>query len=147
MFKKLLLALAVALPMSAMAQKFGTVNIDEVGAAMPEAAAMQNQMAETAKKYEEMDKDPAVTETMKELKMQEIQERAQKIEQFRQTATQDLQRQQEQLMAPIQQKLMDAIKSVGAEGGFTFIFPTDLGLYQGTDVVDVTPLVRAKLGI
>ena len=53
MFKKLLLALAVALPMSAMAQKFGTVNIDEVGAAMPEAAAMQNQMAETAKKYED----------------------------------------------------------------------------------------------
>ena len=37
-----------------------------------------------------------MTETMKELKMQEIQERAQKIEQFRQTATQDLQRQQEQ---------------------------------------------------
>lgn len=165
MLKKLLLAIVIALPMSALAQKFGTVNIDEVGAAMPEATAMQNQMAETAKKYEDefaklqealnqqyaefqtMQNDASVTDTMKELKMQDIQERAQKIEQFRQTATQDLQRQQEQLMAPIQQKLMDAIKSVGAEGGFTFIFPTDLGLYQGADVVDVTPLVRAKLGI
>lgn len=165
MLKKLLLAIVIALPMSAFAQKFGIVNIDEVGAAMPEATAMQNQMAETSKKYEDeftklqealnqqyaefqnMQNDASVTDTMKELKMQDIQERAQKIEQFRQTATQDLQRQQEQLMAPIQQKLMDAIKSVGAEGGFTFIFPAGVDVYQGADVVDVTPLVRAKLGL
>jgi len=34
-------------------------------------------------------------------------------------ASQDIQKQQEALFAPIQQKLMDAIKSVGAEGKFT----------------------------
>ena len=81
--------------------------------------------------------------------MQEIQDKANKVEQFRQTATQDLQRQQEQLMAPIQSKINDAVKAVGAEGGYTFIFPSEpsLILYQGTDVTDVTAAVKAKLGL
>ena len=81
--------------------------------------------------------------------MQEIQDEGQKVEQFRQQATQDLQRQNEQLMAPILQKITEAIKSVGQEGSFTFIFPNEpsLLLYQGTDVTDVTPLVKTKLGI
>ena len=52
-------------------------------------------------------------------------------------------------MAPIQSKLNDAVKAVGAEGSYTFIFPNEpaMLLYTGTDVVDVTPAVRAKLGI
>ena len=76
--------------------------------------------------------------------MQEIQDKGQKVEQFRQQATQDLQRQNEQLMAPILQKITEAIKSVGQEGSFTFIFPNEpsLLLYQGTDVTDVTPSSR-----
>lgn len=81
--------------------------------------------------------------------MQEIQDRAGKVEQFRQTATQDLQRQQEQLMAPIQSKINEAVKTVGKEGSFTFIFPEEpaLILYQGADVTDVTALVKTKLGL
>ena len=62
---------------------------------------------------------------------------------------QNIQRLQEQLTMPIQTKLTDAVKSVGAEGGFTFIMPNEqaLLLYKGNDVVDVTPQVRAKLGL
>ncbi len=41
MFKKILLAIAVALPLGAMAQKFGTVDLDAVFQAMPETAAAQ----------------------------------------------------------------------------------------------------------
>ncbi len=41
MFKKLLLALAVALPLSTMAQKFGVVDLNAVFTSMPEAAEMQ----------------------------------------------------------------------------------------------------------
>lgn len=167
MIKKLILALLVALPLSAAAQKFGTVDIDQVLQVMPEVADMQRQITEASQKYEaefqklveEVNKlytefqsiadDPATPQTIKERRMQEIQDRQQKVEQFRNTATQDLQRQQEQLMGPIQGRLTDAIKAVGQEGGFTFIFPNDpsLVLYQGTDVVDVTATVKAKLGI
>lgn len=167
MIKKLLLALLVALPISAAAQKFGTFNFDEVITAMPEIADMQKQLTESSQKYEaefqklqeELNKlytdyqaiqnDPSTPESIKERRLQEIQDRAQKVEQFRQTATQDLQRLQEQLTAPIQQRINDAVKAVGQENGFTFIFPLEpsLILYQGADVIDVTPLVKTKLGI
>ncbi len=167
MLKKLVLVLAVVLPMSAFAQKFGTVNLETVLTAMPESTAMQEQMNEASKKYEaefqklqeELQKlytdfqaiqnDANTPESIKERRMQEIQDRAAKVDQFRQTASQDLQRQHEQLMAPIEQKLRDAIKAVGQEGGFTFVFPSDPGLilYQGNDVTDVTPLVKTKRGI
>lgn len=167
MFKKIVLALALALPLSVMAQKFGVVNIEAVFAAMPETTEMQNQLMETSKKYEdefaklqeEVNKlytdyqaianDANTPESIKERRIQEIQEKANKVEQFRNTAQQDLARLQEQLAAPIQQKLNDAIKSVGVEGGFTFIFPDQEGLilYKGADVTDVTEAVNVKLGI
>ena len=169
MIKKLLLAIAVALPMCAAAQtpKFGIVEVEPIFQSLPETTAAQNQITEASKKYEDefaklqeefnkkytefqnLTKDTTTPESIKERRMQEIQDRAAKVDQFRQTASQDLQRQHEQLMAPIEQKLRDAIKAVGQEGGFTFVFPSDPGLilYQGNDVTDVTPLVKTKLGI
>lgn len=44
---------------------------------------------------------------------------------------------------------MDAIKSVGAEGKFTYIFDLayPIVIYQGVPSEDVTPLVKAKLGL
>lgn len=167
MLKKALLALALTLPVCAMAQKFGTVDTQAVVAAMPESAAAENTIKETSQKYEaefaklqeEVNKlfadyqtiqnDASTLQTIKDARMKEIQERAQKVDQFRNVAMQDLQRLEEQLMAPIQQKFDEAVKAVGAEGNFTMIFPATPGLilYQGTDVVDVTPLVRTKLGI
>lgn len=165
--KKILLALLVAIPMFAFAQapKFGVVNTQTIAEAMPELKAAQEQVQASTQKYEEELKklqekiekdfadfqalDASTPESIKERRMQEIQDRAAKVDQFRQTASQDLQRQHEQLMAPIEQKLRDAIKAVGQEGGFTFVFPSDPGLilYQGNDVTDVTPLVKTKLGI
>ena len=59
----------------------------------------------------------------------------------------DLQRQQQQLMAPIEQKVTDAIKAVGQEGSYTFIFQDGMALFAGSTVEDVTPAVKAKLGI
>ena len=79
--------------------------------------------------------------------MQEMQELDAKIQQFRETATQDLQRQQQQLMAPIQENVIKAIQTVGAEGGYTFVFETMVPVYVGTDVTDITPLVKTRLGI
>ena len=166
MIKKLVLLLAVILPMSVFAQKFGSVNVEEIITAMPEHQAAEAQINEASKKYEaefqklteELNKlytdfqaiqnDPDTPDTIKELRMQDIQERGANVDKFRATAQQDLQRQSEQLMAPIQQKVFDAIKAVGQEGNFTAIVPFEtVFLYQGPDVEDVTPKVKAKLGI
>lgn len=167
MFKRIILAIAIILPMSAFAQKFGVVDLESVFQAMPEATAMQTQLTESSKKYEdefqklrgELDKlyaefqtlanDKDTPDSIKERRMQEIQEREQNANQFRTTAQQDLTRLQEQLIAPIQQKIQEAVKAVGVEGDYTFIFPNEqsLLLYQGSTVVDVTSAVKGKLGL
>lgn len=167
MIKKLILAVALMLPMSMLAQKFGVVELESVFTAMPEYTAMQTQLTDTQRQYEEefgrlqeevtrliteyqtIADDANTPQSIKERRIQEIQERDQRVNQFRNTASQDLQRLQEQLAAPIQQRITDAIQAVGTEGGYTFIYPKEpaMLLYIGSDVTDVTPAVRAKLGI
>ena len=165
MFKRIILAIAVILPMSVFAQKFGVVDIQPIFEAMPETAQMTAQLEEASKKYEtelgqlteELNKlyaeyqaiadDPNTPASIKQRRMSEIQERDQKVQQFRSTAYQDLERLNNQLSMPIQQKLFDAVKAVGAEGDFTFIFPNGQALYQGASVVDVTDMVKANRGL
>lgn len=50
-------------------------------------------------------------------------------------------------MAPVQEKLINAIKAVGTEGGFTMILPLGTAAFTSNDVIDVTPLVKTKLGV
>ena len=94
-----------------------------------------------------LENDATTPKAIKDRRMQELQESYQKIQNFQQTAGQELQRTQESLMAPIMEKLQNAIKAVGAEGGFVFIYDSTSMLYNGNGVQDVSPLVKAKLGI
>lgn len=165
MLKKIIIALLVVFPLTAMAQKFGVVDYEEVAKAMPEYTQMQTQIAEASKKYEDevgklteeinkklaelqqMDQDPNTLQSIKERRIQELNELDAKRQQFLNSAQQDLQRMQVQLMAPIETKFMDAIKAVGQEGGYVFIFPKGVSLYDGAGVEDVTTAVKAKLGV
>jgi outer membrane protein len=165
MFKKVIIALAlfIAIPFVASAQKFGTVDVQSIFQAMPERAAAENQLQEASKKYEEefkklqgefdnkfkeyQDLGTEAPQSIKERRETELQDLNNQITKFRQTASQDLEKQQQQLMAPIEQKITDAIKAVGQEGSYTYILQDGMALYQGKDVVDVTAAVKAKLGI
>lgn len=165
MIKKIIIALLVAMPMSMMAQKFGKVDVENVLTAMPEYTQVQTQLQDASSKFQaeldklqeefnkkygefqELLKDTATPESIKERRMQEIQELDNKIQQFRNSAAQDLQRQQQQLMAPVEQKFQDAIKAVGSEGNFTYISANGQFLFEGSNVEDVTALVKTKLGI
>ena len=84
---------------------------------------------------------------VKDRRMKELQDLNNKMNEFRSMAERDLQRQQEQLFAPIQQKVHDAIMAVGKEGNYTFIFEDMVPVYTGSDVIDVTDAVKAKLGV
>jgi hypothetical protein len=163
MIKKLLLAIAIAMPSMAFAQKFGIINTQPIIEAMPEMTEARTALETSSKKFEDEFKnlqdeankkftefqsmDENTPQTIKDRRMSELQELQQKMEQFRGTAQADLQRQQEQLMGPIQQKVMTAIQAVGAEGDFTMIFENMVPIYVGKNVEDVTPLVKAKLGL
>lgn len=167
MLKKFFIALAVALPLCATAQtpKFGTVNAQEIISAMPEFTEAQNTINTASKQYEDeyaklneeiqklyseyqqLENDPNTPQSIKERRIQDISDRNTKAQQFVQTAEQDLQRQQAQLMAPIQEKMIIAIKAVGANNNFTMIFPYEVPAYVSAEVIDVTALVKAELGI
>lgn len=165
MIKKLFLVALMALPMTLAAQnfKFGTVNSVEVFNLMPEKASAEQQLEALQKQYEAefvkmqeefsakykefVDAQETMPENIKQRRMQEIQEIQQRIQNFREVAASDLEEQQGKLMAPIQEKMSTAIKAVGEENGFTFIFDVNILMYSGTQAIDATPLVKAKLGL
>ena len=167
MIKKLLLAVLIAFPMCLAAQtlKFGIVNSQEIFNLMPDKATAESTLQSVAEKYqaelkklqEEFDKkyqefqalDETTPQSIKDRRMQELQENNQKIQNFQQMAAQDMQKQQETLLAPITNKIQKAIQAVGAEGGYTFIYDLSIPcvVYTGTGAEDVTAKVKAKLGI
>ena len=163
MIKKILVALAIALPSLAFGQKFAVVDTDVIMQAMPETKDAEEKVQQASatyqaefdklseeinKKYAEYQALPEDTPaSIKERRQQEIQEIAEKAQRFQQQASQDLERQHMQLLQPIQEKLLNAIKSVGAEGSYTMVLPSALPFYVGTDVTDITNAVKAKLGL
>ena len=163
MIKKILVALAIALPSMAFAQKFAVVDAETIMPLMPETKAAEEKLQQASatfqnefdklreeidKKYAEYQALPADTpESIKERRQQEMQELDQKAQRFYQQAQQDLERQHMQLLQPVQEKLLNAIKTVGAEGGYSMVFPNGIALYVGTDIVDITDAVKTKLGL
>lgn len=167
MFKKILLVAALILPMFASAQtlKIGLVDSADIIQKMPDTAAAQKQVEDVSKKYEEeygklgeeMQRLYDELKNMKEDELPAIRERKtrefsdyqQKMQQFEQNAMADIQKMNQELMAPVIQKVRSAIESVGKEGNYSLIQDKtpQLTLYYDAPVVDITPEVKAKLGI
>lgn len=84
-----------------------------------------------------------------ERRQKELQDMAQRQEQFQQEAYQSMQKAQQDAMAPIYQKLDEAIQAVGKAEGVVYIF--DLARtpipFVGAQSVDVTAKVKTQLGI
>ncbi len=167
MFKKILLVAALLFPMLASAQtlKIGLVDQNEIITKMPETTAAQKQIEDVSQKYDEeykklgeemkrlYDELQAMKEdelpAIKERKTREFTDYQQKVQQFEQNAMQDLQKMQQELMAPVFQKVRSAIESVGKEGGYSLIQDKNpqITIYFDAPVVDITNDVKAKLGV
>lgn len=169
MIKKILLAVALALPMfGASAQstlKLGLVDTNAIIQAMPETTEAQTKLQEAGKKYDEeynrlgeemkrlydeinnMKED--VLPAIRERKIRDFQDYQSKVQAFEQNAQQDLAKMQQELLAPIQLKVKSAIESVGQEGKFSLVqdYNPQLTFYFAEPVIDITPMVKAKLGI
>ena len=111
---------------------------------------METGEAEFNKKYQEfLQQADSLPKNIAERRQKELQDMAQRQQQFQQEAAQSMQKAQNDAMAPIYQKLENAIQAVGKAEGFTYIF--DLARtpipFVGTQSVDVTAKVKAQLGI
>ena len=169
MLKKILLAVALALPMfcasAQTAAKIGLVDTQSVIQAMPETTEAQKKVADASKKYEDeyarlgeemkrlyddyQNMKPDELQAIKDRKARELTDYQQKMQTFEQTAQQDLQKMQMELMGPIFTKIKSAVESVGKEGGFSLFqdYNPQMTLYFAAPTVDVTGQVKAKLGI
>ena len=165
--KKLIALLLMILPfagvVSAQEAKIAFVNTQEVFMAMPEVADMQKKLDELNAKYKKeletmqsefqkkysdfVAQQDSLTENIKVRRMQDIQDMQQRMDNFVQVAQQDVNKQQQDLVTPIQQKISDAIKAVGAEQGYTYIIDPQVLLYTGPIAIDATPMVKTKLGL
>ena len=136
MLKKIALVMLLALPMGVFAQnlKFGHINAQEIITVMPEftkaqndiqtlekqlTAELQRTQEEFNKKYQEFQQAIAkdsLPPNIAERRQKELQDMMQRQEQFQQDAQQQMAKAQNDAMAPIYQKLDNAIKAVGAAG-------------------------------
>ena len=136
--KKLIIFLLMILPLGVFAQeaKVALVNSQEIMMGMPEITDYIAQQ-------------DSLTENIKLRRTQELEDIRQRVENFTQVAQQDMNKKQQELLAPIQDKLRNAIKAVGDEKGYAYIFDNNpvIVLYTGNAAIDATPLVKAKLGL
>ena len=168
--KKLILAIsilsAVVFGTELKAQKFGYVNSQELLLAMPETKKMDTLMAKKSEEYQlqvqkmyqeyqskadNYQKKMAAGEMSKliqEATEKELATMETNIREFQQSAEEDLDKYQSQLIAPIQEKALTAIKTVAKANGYSYIFDDASGamLYK-PEGDDVSALVKKQLGI
>lgn len=167
MFKKILMLALVAIPMFAAAQtvKIGVVDTQALMKDYPAVQEANTKLTEIGKKYDTeysnlraeaqkkmeeyqtLMKDASTPDAVKERRGKELDEFAQKLQEFEQMAQQDMQKQQQEIMAPIMNTVQQAIQSIGKEGNYTIIQELGALLYYGAPAEDITPKVKARLGI
>ena len=167
MFKKLVLPLFFAIPFFAFSQntqvKLGHLDVQELFMALPERAEIESTMQKLVEQHENEIKrmedeytrklnefergQQTWDDVVKKNRVDELHSLQVKMQNYAQTARQTLQQRQEALQKPLEDKIMKAMKDVGTENGFLYIFESGSLLFKSDSAIDVTPLVKRKLGI
>ncbi len=147
--------------------KFGHINSDELIQALPEYDSatkklesfrqdlinalelMQVELNNKSEAYQKESKN--LTDIVRQTKEQELMDMNRRIQEFQQSAQQQLQEKQAELFQPVMAKIDKAIKDVGKENGFIYIFTVGQGsslvYFDETKSTNVMPLAKVKLGI
>ena len=163
--KKLILALLVALPLSAMAQKFAHFNSAEIIPAMPEYTAAQTELQSVAQQYEDEYKKmqeelqtkyedyqqnaSTMVDAVRQRREQELTDLDSRMREYYSNSQQELQQLQQTKLQEISERISKAVKEIGDAGGYVYIMDTSGGIpYISTSLsTDVTSQVKSKLGI
>ena len=156
----------LVLPMSVFAQKFGHIKSQEILLAMPEYTKAQTDIQTMQKQYEDdmkrvqdefqkkftafQEEQANLPKNILERRQNELQQLQERAMQMGQDAQRELEKAWMEMLEPIAKKIDDAIKAVGQEGGYIYIFDlnsTQIPFVNETLSTDVTSAVKAKLGI
>ncbi|MBD8389707.1 OmpH family outer membrane protein [Dysgonomonas sp. BGC7] len=147
------------------AQQIAFVNSNELLDAIPEKVTAANLINDLNRKYKEelqvMQNDynkkysdfisyqNSMADNVRLRRMQELYELERQINSFMKVAQDDIQNQEKNLIAPLRQKVKDAIYLVGVEQGYICIYdmanPTIA--FITPDAHDANPQVKQKLGV
>ena len=168
---KLLLKIALASALvlcstSAFAQKLGYINVEELIVVMPERAeaeeklrrlsdeytnTLETMQVELNNKYNEYTKNSATySDSIRQVKEREMQDLQSRLQETYTMANQEIEKYQQELMAPILEKAEQAIKKVGQDNGFTAIFnisAAPLAYYDENSMTNVLQFVKKEMGI
>ena len=155
-----------SLALSAQTVKFGHINTSELVSLMSESDSARVQLQAYQKELiEEMEtmqteynnklntyqqKQATWTAAIKESKEAEILEMQQRLQQFQQTAQQDLAQLENNLYAPIVAKAREAVSKIAKDKGLLFVFELSANpvvYYNEAQSVDLLPLAKAALGV
>lgn len=163
LFAGLFIALQTS-TLTAQISKFGHINSADLIQDMPQTKqadstlkkfgeSLEGQLKIMTGEYQNKIQDfqmkrDSMPDAIKTVKQQELQDLGNRIEEFRQTAQESIQKKKEDLYGPILKRAEDAIKEVAKEKGYAYIFDTSSGAFlYATESEDIEPLVRAKLGM
>ena len=164
--KKILVLLLLIAPMSMFAQKFGYINSKDIIQLMPEFSKAQKEIQDLEKMYtdefnsyrtelekkgtefEKMQKD-SVPENILKRRYEELMQLEERLRQYSQDITANLQKAEAEKMMAIQKSRLDVLDAVGREGSYICIFDLAGGMpYVSTTLCDdLSAKVKARLGI
>lgn len=145
-------------------QKFGYVNSAELLKLMPETkkaeASLQAYVGGLEKQFgglqtnyqkqitEFQAQEKTMVDAIKQTKIKAIQDLEQQMQQSQASGQQKVAAKREELFKPILDKAEKAVKDVGKENGYDYIFDASTGSFiYAKDSHDIMPLVKTKLGI
>ncbi|HLX90259.1 MAG TPA: OmpH family outer membrane protein [Puia sp.] len=143
--------------------KVGFISLGELIGSMPESkkadtafndyrVSLQQQLAEYQNEYYEQDSLLRTKDTLKftkpqlEVKRRNLLDLQIKIQGFNDQAQQAMQQKQQELLAPIQKKALDAVQAVAKENGYNYVMSKE-ALYVSPPGDDLMALVKRKLGV
>jgi outer membrane protein len=163
MKKLFVIALAALATLTASAQQLAKVNFNELVMLMPEMDAARATIAASQKEAEEtyaamveeyqgkatqyQQRQASWTAAIRESKERELYEIQNRIQEFQNSISQELQQQQAQLTAPIQEKATKAVTELAKAKGVTALFDSSQAIYFADSVIDLTAEARKALGI
>lgn len=163
----MIIVVLAAQNVTAQSFKFGHINSDELIQALPdydsatvklekfrkelinELELMSVELNNKSDAYNKESKN--LSDLVKKSKEQELVDMNRRIQEFQTNAQEQLQTKQGELFQPIMAKVDKAIKDVGKENGFTYVFSigqaSPLLFYDETKSTNIMVLVKAKLGL
>ena len=145
-------------------QKLGHIDSDSLLQMMPERAAAEKAIEDRAKElqatlqamgseYETKLTDyqtnaATMSDLIRQTKEKELLDIQTRIQNFQQSADEDLQETRIKELEPVLEKARQAIKDVANENGYTYVFDSSVGVVlHYPDGDDILPLVKKKLGL